>query len=49
MTIADRITVRLSASLLARLDAYCAREKKRTGYPVTRADAVRALIEGAAK
>ena len=45
MTLIDRITVRLSASALARLDAYCTREQKRTGYPVTRTDAVRALIE----
>lgn len=45
MELPDRITIRLDASTLARLDAYRAREQKRTGYPVTRSDAVRMLLE----
>ena len=45
MTLTDRISIRLDPATLRRLDAYCARESKHAGYPVTRTDAIRAMIE----
>ncbi len=44
MTFTDRISVRLGADLLKRLDAYRARTAKATGLRVTLADAARQLI-----
>lgn len=39
-----QLVVRIPASLLDRIDAYMQRERDRTGYSVSRADAVRRLL-----
>lgn len=44
-----QLLVRVVPQLLLDLDAYAEAESKRTGYPITRTDLVRRLLEDAVK